>query len=235
MLTLISFIILLFGLLPINVNAVVKPATSFYVNDYANILSSENEEYIIEHSNKLYNYNGAQIVVVTIPSLDGISIEEYATTLFNDWGIGDKDKNNGLLLLLSLNERRFRVEVGAGIEGIFPDGKTGRYQDTYLIPYLKENKWDEGIKSLYDVFYNELSGIENLEEYTPEEEDPYAILVFFLIIAVFIYLMVKSPGSGYRGGYYSGGFSGGRSSGGFSGGFSGGGGHSSGGGSSRGF
>lgn len=136
--------------------ALVEPTGSFYVNDYANVLSRDTQEYILEKSVFLANKTKAQIVVVTVNNLEGRDIESYATELFRKFGIGDKDENNGLLLLLALEERQFRVEVGYGLEGILPDGLTGRYQDEYIIPYLKEDKWDEGIKSGYDAFYEKI-------------------------------------------------------------------------------
>lgn len=244
MLTLIKRIILFFSLLiPINANAIVNQTYDFYVNDSANVLSQETEKYIVEKSSSLYKYNGSQIVVVTVKDLEGMSIETYATTLFNNWKIGDKEKNNGLLLLLALNEREFRVEVGSGLEGILPDGKTGRYQDNYLIPYLKENKWDDGIKSLYDAFYNDLSSIENIEEYTPADFNKLNKSITTLIIIIIIFIifikikfndnpLISSYGRGFSSRSYrdfgsSGSFSS-HSSGGFSGG-----GRSSGGGSTR--
>ena len=243
--TIKNFIFILLSAFSLNVNAIVNSTSEFYVNDYANILSNETEDYILEKSVSLYNYNGAQIVVVTIPNLDGMTIENYATTLFNNWGIGDKDKNNGLLLLLSLEDRQFRVEVGSGIEGILPDGKTSRYQETYLIPYLKDNKWDEGIKSLYNAFYDELSEIENLEEYENNEEDAivFGLIIYFILIIFLIIILSKRGrrniitrgimmGSSLRS---SGSFSSGNGR--YSSGsrYTGGGGHSSGGGSSRSF
>ena len=107
-----------------------------------------------------------------MPNLEGMSLEDYATKLFRNFGIGDKEKNNGLLLLLALEERQFRVEVGYGLEGILPDGKTGRFQDEYIIPYLKDNKWDEGIKNGYDAFYKEIVTLNNLDiEYNEPIED----------------------------------------------------------------
>lgn len=139
-----------------NVKALVNPTNEFYVNDYANILSEETEKYIIDKSSKLANVDGTQIVVVTVPNLEGQSLESYATALFRKFGIGDKEKNNGLLLLLALEERQFRVEVGYGLEGILPDGKTGRFQDQYIIPYLRESNWDDGIKNGYDAFYSKI-------------------------------------------------------------------------------
>ena len=150
-----------------NVKAIVSPTNNFYINDYANILSSETEEYILNKSVALNNVDGTQIVVVTVKNLEGMSLENYATKLFRNFGIGDKEKNNGLLLLLALEERMFRVEVGYGLEGILPDGKTGRFQDEYIIPYLKDNKWDEGVKNGYDAFYAEIVKQNNLSvDYT---------------------------------------------------------------------
>ena len=134
---LVSILLLL---CPLNTFAVVSPTDKFYVNDYASILSSDTEEYIFEHSKNLNDKTKAQIVVVTIPSLNGDSLEEYATELFRKFGIGDAKENNGLLILLSLEDRKVRVEVGYGLEGVLPDGKTGRFQDEYMIPYFKNDK-----------------------------------------------------------------------------------------------
>ena len=161
------FLSLFLLIIPIYGNAIVSPTNEFYINDYANILSSETEEYILQRSLALHAADGTQIVVVTVPNLEGMSLEKYANDLFNSFGIGDKEKNNGLLLLLALEERKFRVEVGDGLGGILPDGKTGRFQDNYIIPYLRENKWDEGIRNGYDAFYAEIVKENNLEiDYT---------------------------------------------------------------------
>ncbi len=137
-------------------NAVVKPTSNFYVNDYANVLSAETERYILQTNIDLNSKTKAQIVVVTVTSLDGKSIEEYATELFREFGIGDKEKNNGVLLLCSTGDRLFRIEVGYGLEGALPDGKTGRIQDQYIIPYLKNNNYDEGIKNGFSSVLEEV-------------------------------------------------------------------------------
>ena len=148
----------------------VKPTNDFYVNDYANLLSEDVKQYIINSNIELNRQTGAQIVVVTVQSLEGRSIEEFATELFREFGIGDKEKNNGLLLLLALDERLFRVEVGYGLEGLLPDARTGRIQDECLIPYLKENKWDEGIKNGFSAFLkiiaDEYNVDVNVQEFT---------------------------------------------------------------------
>ena len=131
-------------------------ADSFYVQDNANILSSSTEEYIINKSEYLAKKTKTQIVVVTVKNLEGNTLEEFATDLFRELAIGDKEENNGLLLLLALEERMFRVEVGYGLEGVLTDGLTGRYQDEYMIPYFRNNEWDNGMKSGYNAFYKKL-------------------------------------------------------------------------------
>ena len=127
--------------------SVVSPTEAFYVNDYANLIDSTTENYIKYTNQELYSQTGSQIVVVTVQSMEGATIEEYATELFRNFGIGDKTKNNGVLMLLALQERQFRIEVGYGLEGCLPDGKTGRIQDEYIIPYLSQGNWDAGIKN----------------------------------------------------------------------------------------
>ncbi len=155
--------LMLINILNTNSIAVVSPTSDFYVNDYAKLLNESTKDYIISTNKSLYNQTGSQIVVVTVPSLDGDSLEEYATELFRNFGIGDKSKNNGVLLLLALQERQFRIEVGYGLEGVLTDGKTGRIQDEYIIPYLKQNNWNEGIKNGFSAILDEVSKEYNVE------------------------------------------------------------------------
>ena len=143
----VCLIIVIMMLLQVKTFAVVSQTNDFYVNDYARKLSSDTKEYIMNMNIELQKKTGAQIVVVTVKTLDGKTIEEYATELFREFGIGDKEKNNGVLLLCSTGDRMFRIEVGYGLEGALPDGKTGRIQDQYIIPYLKNDNYDEGIKN----------------------------------------------------------------------------------------
>lgn len=157
----VLFLLILF--LPFSVFARVLPTSDFYVNDYANILSSDVEEYIQQNSIRLNNVDGTQIVVVTIESLEGESIESYALELFRDFQIGSREKNNGILLLISLNDRKVRVEVGYGLEGILPDGKVGRLLDDYVVPYLRNDDWNSGIKNGYDALYKEIVEKNNLD------------------------------------------------------------------------
>ncbi|MCI8441818.1 MAG: hypothetical protein HFG27_04715 [Provencibacterium sp.] len=240
-----------------------QPTTLFYAADYAGVISEEHEKYYVSQGAALQEATGAQIVVATVPSLQGETIEEYANALFRSWGIGDKKENNGLLILLAVSDRQLRTEVGYGLEGALNDAKTGRLTDTYAIPYLRENDFDEGLFQLYNAYLSivyEEYGLQPPENAQPvetaEEEDSSADYLVILVIFVLLIAFSQSRrgGRGGRGGgmwlggfgtgFYGGGFSGGRSSFGGSppkggsfggGGFSGGGGRSGGGGSSRSF
>lgn len=157
MASIIIMMILFLNILGIKSFALVNPTYDFYVNDYANLLSTDVEQYIISTNKTLNSQTGAQIVVVTVKNLEGQSLEEYATALFRKFGIGDKTKNNGVLMLLALEERQMRIEVGYGLEGVLTDGKTGRIQDEYIIPYLKDNNWNEGIRNGYSKILEEVA------------------------------------------------------------------------------
>ncbi len=220
------------------------PTRNFFVADFAQVISSSDEQTMQQQGQALYRATGAQVVVVTIPTLDGASIEEYALQLARKWGIGDKDKDNGLLLLLSVAEPKVRIEVGSGLEGAIPDSKAGRILDTYMIPYYTPGQYSTGLTSTYDSLVNEVYleySITPEDDYTPideqypEQEEKGSLLgtIFKILLGIgVLFLLIRHPellwlflrfgGRGGRGGGSGGG-----------GGFSGGGGGFSGGGASR--
>lgn len=136
---------------------VLPKSANIYVNDSAKLLSKETISYISKIGAELNKLSGAQVVVVTIPSLEDEVLEDYATKVFNAYGIGDKAKQNGVLFLLSLKERKFRIATGFGVEGFLNDGKVGRIQDTYIIPYFKKNDFDTGIVAGYSQIVKEIA------------------------------------------------------------------------------
>lgn len=133
-----------------------RPTAAFYVNDTAKLMSEEHQDYIIAANEDLCDKTGAQIVVVTIPKLENVSIEEFSTELFRKYGIGNAEKNNGILILLALEDRECRIEVGYGLEGAINDAKAGRIMDNYMIPYFKEGNWDEGLLNGFDSILDEV-------------------------------------------------------------------------------
>lgn len=132
------------------------PTDAFYVNDGAGLIGAESESYIVASDEELYRKTGAQAVVVTVQSLNGAALEEYATELFRYYGIGSAEKNNGVLILLALEDRECRIEVGYGLEGAINDAKAGRIMDNYMIPFFKEEKWEEGLLNGFNAVLDEI-------------------------------------------------------------------------------
>lgn len=115
------------------------------VADLANILDAATREEIDGLIRQTQEKNGAVLVVATVPSLDGMEVEDYAVRLFKDWGIGDKDKKNGVLLLVAPAEHKVRIEVGYGLEGVLPDGRCGGIIRDDIVPAFRRSAPGEGV------------------------------------------------------------------------------------------
>ncbi|MDL2281182.1 TPM domain-containing protein [Selenomonadales bacterium OttesenSCG-928-I06] len=133
------------------INIPPKPAQSIYVQDYANVLSADTKSTINTIGSELDKKTKAQIVVVTIDSLNNNPLEDYSLAVLRGWGIGDSKLNNGVLLLVAVQDRKSRIEVGYGLEGALNDAKTGTIQDNYLIPFFQQGNYDEGILNTYKI------------------------------------------------------------------------------------
>lgn len=146
-----------------------KPATSIYVQDYAGVLADNTKAGINDLGTQLASKTKAQVVVVTVKTLGGATVEEYALALLRQWGIGDKTLNNGVLLLVAVDDRQSRIEVGYGLEGALPDAKTGRIQDEYMLPYFKRADYNQGIFNTYLALTGEVAK-EYKQELTTESQ-----------------------------------------------------------------
>ena len=122
-----------------------KPAGR--VNDFANIISPDVESELDAQLTTLENTTSHEVAVVTVQSLDGMTVEDYAERLFRAWGIGQEKRDNGVLILVAPNERDVRIEVGYGLEGILPDGLAGRVIQDDILPRFKENDYPGGIRA----------------------------------------------------------------------------------------
>jgi len=127
------------------------PTQSIYVQDYAGVLDAETKSKVNSLGSKLAAKTKAQIVVVTVKTLEGAAVENYALELLRKWGIGDKQLNNGVLLLIAVNDRQSRIEVGYGLEGALNDAKTGAIQDNYMLPYFTANDYNKGVWNGYQA------------------------------------------------------------------------------------
>ena len=133
------------------------PTETFFVNDFAGVLDQDTRDKIANLGKLLEEKTGAQVVVVTISTLDGQDIESYSNELFNKWGIGQKGKDNGILILDAVSERMLRIEVGYGLEGAVPDIKTAEIREKYMNPYLKNNDYNSGLYNGYAAVVREVA------------------------------------------------------------------------------
>ncbi len=175
-----------------SVFAAAYPAPIGHVNDFAHLLSPEYsknlETQLVEFKPK------SEISVVTIDSLNGDTIETYAQKLFKEWGIGDKQKDNGLLFLVSKNDRKVRIEVGYGLEPILPDGLSGEILDKYVVPDFKAGNYDSGINAglarIQDVILkNQVYAPPTLSAKTPNNVLQYLEFAIYFIVFIGPYLV----------------------------------------------
>jgi uncharacterized protein len=117
------------------------------VNDFAKVISQTHEQTIMAVTTELLNKTGIPVVLVTMPDIGGSDYTEYANRLYEAWGIGKKGEDKGVLIFVTVKERKMRIEVGYGLEGILPDGRAGEIRDRYMIPYLKKDRFSEGLLS----------------------------------------------------------------------------------------
>ena len=237
-------------------NKYPKPTSQFFVNDFAEVIEQSAEDEIYSKGAALQEKTAAQVVVVTVDTLDGEEPADYALELGREWGVGQKE-DNGVVILLAETERQIYIAVGYGLEGALPDSKTGRIIDIYGLDYLKNNDFSNGLLEIFKAVVNEVyieygeepeegyTAIEDTNEETLEEYGARVLVSWVIMIAVVILFILifgrrrrgffwfGGPG-GFGGGSGFGGFSGG-SGGSFGGGFSGGGGSFGGGGAGRGF
>jgi uncharacterized protein len=227
------------------------PALTGRVVDDAHILSPVTIADIERKLADLEQKSGIQLVVATVPSLEGQEIEPYANELFRTWKLGEAKKNNGVLLLIAPKERKVRIEVGYGLEGTLTDAVSSLIIANAIAPRFKAGDFDGGVTRGVDDIITALttdSGewkprpTDTRAEHDPSLLDALAPLLIFLFI-MFVLTRIGRRGGGNVvflpmgiGGGHRGGYGGGFGGGGFGGGgFSGGGGSSGGGGASGGW
>jgi uncharacterized protein len=219
------------------------PALTGRVVDLANVLSPAQEAALTEQLAAHEQRTSNQVVVATVPSLQGYDIERFAVELFRAWGLGQKDRNNGVLLLVAPNERAVRIEVGYGLEGTLTDALSADIIQNRILPRFRAGDVPGGITSGVDGILAAIEGTYQPVAPPHSPSDQYRALIpvlFFIGWLIFVNILRTQRrqrrwiyGSGVPGVWIGPGWGGGR--GGFGsggGGFSGGGGSSGGGGAS---
>jgi uncharacterized protein len=125
--------------------AVDLPMPRHYVEDYANVINASQERSLNGILQELEQKTGAQYIILTVVTMGGMSIEQFSIDLAEKWKLGQKGKDNGMLFVLAKNDRKWRFEVGYGLEGFITDQYCGRVGREVLVPYLRKGNYGEGI------------------------------------------------------------------------------------------
>ncbi len=224
------------------------PALTGRVVDQAGLLSPSVQQRLDTELAGHEKQSGQQIVVVTLPDLGGLPIEDYGYQLGRHWGIGEKGKDNGALLIVAVKEHKVRIDVGYGLEGTLTDALSDDIIRNVILPEFRQGRYQEGIVKGTAAILKVLDGsYEPVAKKKTRQRSAVGILMLLSFGVIFLPLILGTLLSGgprtgtptrhgYWGGYWGGGFGGGFGGGGFGGGgFSGGGGSFGGGGASGGW
>lgn len=234
--------------------ALSPPKLEGRVNDGAALLSPAAAERLERKLDAHEKATGQQFALLTLKSLEGDVIEDFAVRVFESWKLGKKGKDDGLLLVVALDDRKMKIEVGYGLEGVITDAVASRVIRGTLSPAFKTKNYEAGIERAFDALIARAGGEPGAEPQQPARPDrainprfgQWLIFLVFFLLFPFLHFINRGSGFGRRRGPFGGGFYGGglggfgggyRSGGGFGGGggFSGGGGSSGGGGASGGW
>ena len=185
-------------------NIIAKPSAATLVTDVAGVLSPEQKQALENKLVAIDDSSSNQIAVVIIPSLDGYPKEEYANKLLREWGIGSK-KNNGVLLLISINDRQIWIEVGYGLEGAIPDITALNIIDNDIKPAFKAGNYYEGIDQATDNIAKAAVGEYKVAKAKKSKSKGSGGL--FLIILIIIFVILRSSRGGGGSNIGGGGFS----------------------------
>jgi len=173
--------------------AIEVPKLVGMVNDYALILQPDIVSSLNQKLKELEASDSTQLMVLTVKSLGEETIEDFANKVFNTWGIGGKKLDNGVLLVISFNERKIRIEVGRGLEGKLPDVLAGRIIRDDIAPLLKKNNWDEGITVGVDSIVKSIKGeyeVDNSSKFYSVIYKALEILIFFVVYLLVPFIFV---------------------------------------------
>jgi uncharacterized protein len=202
-------IILIISLLlfPLQLMALDAPLLTGRVNDQARMLSPETAQRLEQKLAAFERETSNQVVVLTIPSLQGDDIDQFSIRVAEAWKLGQKEKDNGVLLVLAQTERKVRIEVGMGLQGVLPDITAGRIIRETMRPYLKSGNFDQGITVAVDSiiaatkgeFKGTVTG-QSAQKHSAKKTSTSFITLFLLVIVAAVVLGLFSRYLGGAGG-----------------------------------
>ena len=174
--------------------ALEVPAATGFVNDYASVLSPAEQAQLEATLTQINQNSTVEIAILTIPTLDGEDLALYATQVFRAWGVGKKDVNNGVLILVVRDDRKVRIEVGYGMEGAVTDTAAGLIIRRKLSPAFREGRFYDGLAAgVNDIAALAAEDPAVRSEYTSDVHAalrPYEIWTIIVLTAVYLVLVI---------------------------------------------
>ncbi|MCF6276414.1 MAG: TPM domain-containing protein [Candidatus Magasanikbacteria bacterium] len=204
----LAFLITATLLFPVAVFGYANPGTpTGFVNDFADMFSQEQEDVLNQKLTNFEKETSNEIAIVTVPNLGEDTIENFAVELFAEWGIGKKKNDNGVLLLISRDDRKMRIEVGYGLEGALTDLQSHQIIQNFLVPNFKQELYFEGVNSALDVMIGATKGeyeAINKAETAQTGYDYQTIFFFVIFVVISITSILSASKSWWAGGVLGG-------------------------------
>jgi uncharacterized protein len=191
--------VLVLGVVQVHAEQVKNLKPQGYVNDFAGVLSAPAKEKLTALCTEVDQKTKAQIAVVTVASLVGETVDQFSIDLAMQWGVGPKQQARGILILLAPNDRKYRIEVGYGLEPILPDGKVGGF-GREAVPFLQRSDYDGATLLLTErvaavIAEDQKVTLDTLAGAAPPSEPgnspfPMSSLVWLVIVIVFLFFPV---------------------------------------------
>lgn len=229
-----GLVFLFFCTAPSIVISLDAPPLRGRVNDYANLMPAARVQLLEQRLAQFENETGHQIAVLTVPSLEGEDIEGFGIRVAENWKIGKKGSDNGAILVIAHKDRRLRIEVGYGLEGVLPDAIASRIINEVIVPRFRDGDFPGGVEAGVDAIMKVTKGepLPEAQRRKPSSRAsrfPFALLLplflfgFWIVSALTprrrgLWSTRSGPGGFFGGGFGGGGFGGGGGGGGFSGG-----------------
>ncbi len=174
-----------------------KPNPPKAVNDFGNMLAPFQRDALEQKLDAYNDSTSSAIVIITVPNLDGYDIADVSLKYLRDWGVGTKEKNNGVVILVSKDDHKARIETGYGMEGVLPDVTAKEIIDDRMIPAFKENDYYRGFDNAVNAIIQAAAG-----EYkaSPKSNDKggggFVTIIILIILFVIIISIIKGGGGG---------------------------------------
>lgn len=192
-------LLMMAGLLAKAQNIPPRPNPPTLVNDFAGVLLKNEDDALEQKVVAYFDSTSTQIAIVTLKSIGDYDVSQVSLKILRDWGIGTKGKNNGILILVSVEDRKIRIETGYGMEGVVPDAVANDIINQVIKPAFREGHYYQGLDGAVDAIQKAAAG-----EYTadPKKSKPGISPggIFLIIMLIVIVVSIMGRGGGGRGG-----------------------------------